>query len=54
MSEFYNLPDFDNTFLTDAKIELDVSLMQQRYVLHWQHTIQYSTKLEFYNSFKNE
>ena len=54
MSEFYNLPDFDPTSLTDAKIKHYVSLIQQKYILHWQHTIQYSTKLEFYNSFKNE
>ena len=54
MSEFYDLPDFDTTFLTDAKIELSVSLMQQKCILHWQHTIQYSKKLQFLNSFKNE
>ena len=28
MSEYYNLPDFDPTFLTDAKIKIYVSLMQ--------------------------
>ena len=28
--------------------------MQHKYILHWQHTIQHSKKLEFYNTFKNE
>ena len=32
MSEYYNLPDFDRTFLTDAKIKHYVSLMQQKSV----------------------
>ena len=54
MSEYYNLPDFDPTFLTDAKIKHYVSLMQQKYISHWQHTIRNSKKLEFYNTFKDE
>ena len=54
MSEYYNLPDFDPTFLTDAKITHYVSLMQQKYISHWQHTIRNSKKLEFYNTFKDE
>ena len=54
MSEYYNLPDFDPTFLTDAKIKHYVSLMQQKYILHWQHTIRNSKKLEFCNNFKDE
>ena len=54
MSEYYNLPDFDPTFLTDAKIKHYVSLMQQKYISHWQHTIRNSQKLEFYNTFKDE
>ena len=28
--------------------------MQQHYILHWQHTLQHSKKLEFYNTFKTE
>ena len=55
MSEYYNLPVFDPTFLTDAKIKHYVlSLMQQKYISHWQHTIRNSKKLEFYNTFKDE
>ena len=46
MSEYYNLPDFDPTFLTDAKIKHYVSLMQQKYISHWQHTIRNSKKQE--------
>ena len=26
--------------------------MQHKYILHWQHSIQHSKKLEFYNTFK--
>ena len=28
--------------------------MQQQYILHWQHTLEDSKKLEFYNTFKTE
>ena len=28
--------------------------MQQKYILHWQHTMQNFTKLEFFNTFKND
>ena len=28
--------------------------MQHKYIVHWQHSIQHSKKLEFYNNFKNE
>ena len=54
MSEYYNLPDFDPSFLTDAKIKHYISLMQQKYISHWQHVIRNSKKLEFYNTFKDE
>ena len=54
MSEYYNLPDFDPNVLNKSKIKHYVSLMQHKYILHWQHTIQHSKKLEFYNTFKNE
>ena len=40
--------------VTNAKIKHYVSLMQQRYILYWQHTMQNSTKLEFSNTFKND
>ena len=54
MSKYYNFPWFDITYLTDAKIKHYVSLMQQKYILHWQRTMQNSTKLEFFNTFKND
>ena len=50
-SLFYNLPDFDIISLTDANIKNYISIMQPKYVLHWQHTLQHSKKLEFYNIF---
>ena len=28
--------------------------MQHKYILQWQHTIQHSKKLEFYNTLKDE
>jgi len=28
--------------------------MQHKYILHWQHSIQHSKKLEFFNIFENE
>ena len=31
-----------------------IGLMQQKYILYWQHTKQNSTKLEFFNTFKND
>jgi len=52
ISEFYNLPCFDLTYSTNAKIEHYVSLMQQC-ILYWQHNMQYSNKLEFVNAVKN-
>ena len=46
LSEYYNLPDFDPTFLTDAEIK--------HYISHWQHVIRNSKKLGFYNTFKDK
>ena len=54
MSEFYNVPNFDPLLVTDAKINHYLKLMQQQYILHWQHTLEHSNKLEFYNTFKTE
>ena len=54
ISEFYNLPNFDPLLVTDAKINHYLKLMQQQYILHWQHTLQHSSKLEFYSTFKPE
>ena len=52
MSECYNLPDFDPNVLNKSKIKHYISLMQNKYILHWQDTIQHSEKLEFYNTLK--
>ena len=41
-------------YILYAKIKHYVSLMQQKYILYWQHTIQNSSKLEFLNAFKND
>jgi len=54
MSEYYNIPCFDLTYLTKAKIKHYVDLMQQKYILFWQHPMQNSTKLKFFNTFKND
>ena len=54
ISEFYNLPNFDPLLVTDAKISHYLKLMQQKYILHWQHTLEQSKKLEFYNTVKIE
>jgi len=54
MSECYNFPCFDLTYLINAKIKHFVGLMRQKYILHWQHTMQNSTKLKFFNTFKND
>jgi len=55
MSEYYNLPDFDPNFLNKSKVKRYISLMEHKYILNWQHTIQHSKKLvEFHNPFKNE
>jgi len=42
------------TYLTNAKIKHYVGLMQQKYILYWQQAMQSSTKLEFFNTFKND
>ena len=54
MSKYYNFSCFDLTNLTNAKIKHYVSLMQQKYNLYRQHTVQNSSKLEFFNTFKND
>ena len=54
MSEYYNLPCFDITNLTNAKVKHFASVMQQKYILYRQHTKQNSSKLEFFNTFKND
>ena len=54
MPEYYNFPCFDLTNLTNAKIKHYVSLMQLKYNLYRQHTIQNPSKLEFFNTFKND
>lgn len=55
MAEFYNLPECNPTRLTEANNKHFVKLMRQKYIIYsGQHTIQYSKKLEFYNTFKNE
>ena len=53
MSEYYNFPCFDLTYLTNAKIKHYVGLMHQKYILYWQYTMQNSTKPEFFNTFKS-
>ena len=45
---------FFNIFHPPLQKNNGPSLIQQKYILHWQYTIQYSKKIEFYNSFKNE
>ena len=47
-------PCFDITCLPNAKIKHYVGPMQQNYILYWQHTMQKSTKLEFFNTCKND
>ena len=54
MSDYYNFPCYDFTYLTYAKIKHYVSLTQQMFFLYWRHTIQNSIKLEFSNIFKND
>ena len=51
-SEYYNLTCFNLTNLPNAKIKHYVSLMQQKYFLYRQHTIQNSSEPEFFNTFK--
>ena len=56
MSEYYSFPCFalDLTYITNAKIKHYVGLTQQKYLLYWQHTMQNSSKLELFNTFKND
>ena len=54
MSGYNSPPDFDPNVLHKSKIKHFISLMKHKYILHWQHTIQRSKKLDFCNTFKNE
>ena len=40
--------------MRNAKIKHYAGLMRQKYILYWQDTMQNSTKLEFFNTFKND
>ena len=51
MSEYCNFSCFALTYLTSAKIKPNVFLIQQNYILY--DTMQNSTKLKFFNTFKN-
>ena len=42
MSKYFDFPCFDITYLTNAKIKHYVGLMQPKYILYWQHTMQNS------------
>ena len=48
--EYFNFPYFDLPCL----IKQYVNLMQQRYILYCQHIMHNSTKIEFFNIFKND
>ena len=54
ISEYFNFGNFSPDFVDTAKVTMFLQLMKQKYISYWQHTLQYSQKLEFYRSFKNE
>ena len=59
MSEYYNFPCFDLTYLTDGKIKHYVNLTQQKFekvyfILVSNILYNTLTKLEFFNTFMND
>ena len=49
----YNLPNFIPNNLDKTKISRYKDIMKQKYITQWRHSVNYTRKLEFYNTFKH-
>ena len=52
LSKSYNLPNFVPNNLDKTKISRYRDITKQKYVTQWRHSVNYTRKLEFYNTFK--
>ena len=52
-SKSYNLPNFVPNNLDKTKISRYKDIMKQKYITQWRHSVNYTRKLEFYNTFKH-
>ena len=53
INEYYNFNHFNYSSLNDCKIKQYITIMKQKYISHWNQTLQNSQKLSFYNTIKN-
>ena len=53
INEYYNFNHFNYSSLNDCKIKQYINIMKQKYISHWNQTLQNSQKLSFYNTIKN-
>ena len=53
LSKSYNLPNFVPNNLDKTKISRYKDIMKQKYITQWRHSVNYTRKLEFYNTFKH-
>ena len=53
LSKSYNLPNFVPNNLGKTKISRYKDIMKQKYINKWRHSVNYTRKLEFYNTFKH-
>ena len=53
LSKSYNLPNFVPNNLGKTKISRYKDIMKQKYITQWRHSVNYTRKLEFYNTFKH-
>ena len=53
INEYYHFNHFNYSSLNDCKIKQYINVMKQKYISHWNQTLQNSQKLSFYNTIKN-
>ena len=54
LKEHYHLPNFDPESLDNERIRRYTSYMKEQYISFWRHSLEHSSKLEFYKVFKDE
>ena len=53
INEYYNFNHFNYSSLNDCKIKQYINIMKQKYISHWNQTLQNSQKPSFYKTIKN-
>ena len=54
LKEHYHIPNFDPESLDNERIRRYTSYMKEQYISFWRHSLEHSSKLEFYKVFKDE